>query len=322
MKTISRIGFLGLAAVVVMCVAAPAANAGCATATAFGQEDAYCSTCDNTYHYIAFPASTATDTTNVVGRYWWFGNFGSASSGTNDDSQWMKFNFGNFYVNGDLQKGLGGCPCGTNPGDPACDLELVLETLGQGTAPGTGKAGQAFVAVSRVNSTPLDAQLFNFNRAHANLVLAPIPRPRITSSSSNGELRNLSLDFDPVSAFFTGAGTRASSPGTAITGYNIMRKNANTASDDSRVPGTWSLVQTVAVPASGAAPATTPLTIDCTGLTTDVLLGTQLQFADGQVGSYISQSTTVKCHGTLAEPEPINFKIIDRKPAASRGARK
>src|SRR5262245_8619453 len=281
MKRVSSFALLGMVALVATVVAAPAVNAGCTSPNLWGQIDALNGGAD-TYHYVIFPPNTNTAPATVIGRCWESGNFNGNRCGNYSDEGWLTFSaaFQQWYLLGDNQFADIGCPF--------TEQTLVIETLGTGA-----RSGQAFIIVARVNGTPADPTIFNYNRVLSDLTFQPIPPPTVTNRQQVGQVVTLDLSFPPASNLFKGAGPNGSNFATAITGYRVVRKNAAPPSQDTRPASDgWSApVQTVA-----SAGGTTQVSVDCATIPgQDALISTQLGLQDGQVSNYVSQAVLVKC---------------------------
>jgi hypothetical protein len=285
--------FLGFAALVVL--GATNAGAACAPGQSFSQWDAQ--TAAFYYSYPGADANTNFGTNGLVGHFWQTGAYASANDGgVCATSSWFKPYGGKWYING-LNGGEGcselttGCPTG--------QMVAMVDTT---TLDGTG----AKFAIG--NATQCFSCGANYYFYSSSWTFRPIPRPRISVANKVGNVVSLNMNFDDVAnAFFGPTGT----PTSIITGYRLMR--AFGTADPGRLPGAYTLVQTL--PYAGSAPTITGFAQDCSlaGAGNDVFYGVQMQFDSPAVnGDYVGATTRLKCNSTLANPG--QFNPIDKKP--------
>lgn len=289
MKIASRIGILAFAVVAAL-VAVPAANAGCATNVLWGQispDDG------GAYHVTIFPAGADVSLGGVVSaNYWQTGAYATAHNdytASNNPDSWLLPNDGtvaggppgSFFINADNQLCQVGCP--------DVSQTLIIETKGTGS-----QSGNAFGIVARVDATFADISAYNYNRVGTDLVAKRFPDPLINSQA--GGVANVTVGSS--AGMFYGAGPQAAT--SAITSLRIMKKNAATVSDDTRLASAWTYSGTSVAPNGGTA----TVDVGCAGVPAgnDVLLAIQLGLEDGQVSKYVGAAHPVRCNGNLAEP--------------------
>jgi hypothetical protein len=279
MTKILRFGTVAAAIAVVAIVSAAPAQAGCASNYFFSTW----ATDISQYSYLQFAAG-ADPATNIIGRYWQDGARATANEGTYDDVNWIKpFGGDEWYINGDLQYGGGGCP--------ANFLNVVIQH-NRGTS--------ADILVLRANEEGARLPSYDLSSSTRLFVAQPIPRPRVTSSSRNGTSVNLNLQIDSAA----GAAYGEDGAAAEITGYVV--KSVSAGAD----PGRDAALYTTTL-GTLAAPGTLAAAVDCTNTAQDQFVVLQLQFDGGQFSSdLVGAATRVECDPNLADPK---FKMIDRK---------
>ncbi len=299
--------FMILGLLAVAALAAGPAEAGCApNLNAFTTFSGFFGTT-----YITFPAGADVVTTspNVVGRFWQTGAKATTSSdggGSNClDTAWLQQDsggpntFGIFgYMGG--SNGIGGyCePQGCATGN----AHFVVET--------TSTVGdKAYIAVYRSTELSPDTT-HNWDLSEDGVMTAAeIPRPQVTTSSR--VLTNVIVDLTlvQINSAFHGA-LDGHSPSGSITAYRLMEASSNT--DPGRNPVAWTVKSTHAY--TGSNVAVTGVTVDCSAVTTDKWLATQLELDNNQTAStYVSAGVQIECDPNLADPG--KFKIIPRGPS-------
>lgn len=293
---------LAIVGIAVLGAAITDANAQCANAkdfkTAFGEGG------DS---FIVFPADA--DITiggpNLKGRFWQAGARTLHNEGTTcpESSYFIPADVapaGKLGIFGALNGDYWGTTC-INLGCPTGSMILLVQTR-------STDGLKSYFAVGKATET---AGGFDFSTADpgADWTVLESPRPRVQTSGRNSGIVNVSLHFDAPSVH--AHGTTPTDENSTITGYQIFRVTSNT--DPGRAPGAWGpVVETLN---TGAGGADTTMNVDCSGITTDVFIGTRVIFDNGQfLSDDISQATKIECDPNVAEPR---FKQIEKKRPTS-----
>jgi hypothetical protein len=274
MKRTIRI--LGVAAVLVACAvaAAPSANAGCAVPKIFSSWG------DGGYFYLV-PPPGATDS-SLLGRFWTIGNRASVNEGTYADTNWVKFYAPTnvWYINGTLDSPqITGCPTGS--------MLVLIQNNDGPTA--------SFVAANQIE-TPAAQKFYDYSTLATHFTMVPIPRPQVVSSARVGSSVQMNVNIPSAQSGVYGPNT------ASLLQYRIVTRSGT--SDSGRAAAAYT--PGAVVPAN----TTTPLSVDCSAVTSDQWVATQL-LVDGFPTDLVSAPTRVNCNPALAEPK---FKLIDRKP--------
>jgi len=287
MKARTLFLFIGIVA-----LAVTGAGASCLPGHAFGQWDAI----QGLYYYTyATDINTTIGAGGIVGHFWQkAGNTVANDSGCATSNWLVPYGAGKWYIAGSM--GDGDC---TNLGCPGGQMVAMLN------APTTDGLGAKFA----VGNATEDFSAANYYFYSSNWTFQTIPRPRVTVANKAGSVLSLNMNFDDkADAFFGPTGT----PSAIITGYRLMRAYGTV--DPGRLPGAYTLVQTL--PYTGTAPAITGFSQDCAlaGAGQDVFYAVQMQFDSPAVlGDYVGATTQVRCNSTLAKPGDFN-PIAKPKP--------
>lgn len=277
MKLLTVLGVLAFALLVAM-----PASANCIPGKVFASIDP----ANALYVYVQMNGG---DNDSVTARFWQDGNRSAGNEGSYDDARWL-LPFGGpgrYYISGDLgDADAAGCITGR--------MNLLLQNNNGGVvdfmfataAEGTGAAAYDF---ARIGSPELSS--------------APLPRPRVLSSSRAGSTVNLNVVVDAATG-----GTHGDNAAADVS-YRVMQ---TTGTAD---PGRGAAAYTVLGTVTPGSPA--PFTVDCTNTATDRWIATQLVIDGGQqVGDLVSAPVRINCNPALADPDK-GFKVIDRKGAKS-----
>src|SRR5262245_9372290 len=279
---------LGLVAVAVVGLVAAPASAACIpdkAAVTYGAQPTY-------WH------SANSNPGTMLGQSWQVGGPGIWNSGSGTPLDCNNIDQGSgspgfiYQIPGTDKVGLnlhmGSCGTGC-PANGATVAMAAYKSTAQGTE----------FLIASVAETP--AAAFNFDYSQqGDHNLAPLPRPRVTSSSKAGTIVTLNIAADATLGGVYGSAS-------SVTGYRIL--SAQSATEPGRNAAAYTLRGTIG--GTGGAAGTGQVTVDCGASTADIWVVTALNLENGGVaGGAVSAPTRVNCNPNLADPK---FKIVPKK---------
>ena len=282
-----------LGALVVVAVAAMLAipaHANCLPDKLFGTWDFS----DGSYYYVTWAPGSATDPTQVDGRFWEPGNRAQHNEGEEVAANWLKdYNSsGAWYVSGALGRaGIVGCVSNSMV------LAATDPTPATGSAFFVGWADELFVKAN--------------NYDYPDLAFVPMPSPQVTASSRAGSSVALDLQFgDPSNGFASRYSRTANEAIDSIVLYQAKGTNPGPAAAD------WTEIGRF--PYGGGVTQVSGFALDCTDETT-TFLAAGLSFTGEFDTVHVSAAIAVECDPNLANPGDKFDLIRERGKGEKRG---
>jgi hypothetical protein len=268
---------LAILAVAVLGVAATDANAQCPVPKEF--KTAFSAATNGGSSFIVFPPDANTDQAALKGHFWQSGNRAAGNEGSSCPNVAWLFVDADGSVSGTtgavaVYGAIGGAIL--DPNIPCVATTCIVGNMTVLVQANSDDGSKSYFAIAKVAET--DGFDFSTLTPNANWTILESPRARVTQSGRAGGNVTVNIHLDAPSLY--GKAPTPSDVNGLITGYQIFRVNSNT--DPGRAPAAWgAAIQTIPTTDTGA--DLNGLVIDCSGVTTDVFLGTRAVFEGEQL---------------------------------------
>jgi len=312
-RLLSCVAAIALVAV----VAAPLANATCATPTQFSS--AGFGTVKQGFSQVFVSPAGVTPLGDEIGRFWQANDSNGSNNfaGTCPATLWWQTGASGLQVNGDA----GACAILGCPAPNA--LNVLVEDWGT-PAPGIG--GDAKFVLWQANNTPSLTRPYDLGRTAATgtvFPFVPFPTAHVASSGRNGMNIEVTINYADVAPNFHGvSGTcSGSTPATctnnpvladdAIVSYELMV--ATGMADPGRLRTGWT--QVASIPYPGAGVPGVFQSVACPDTLNDAFIAVGMTFEGGAgpdvTSTLVGAATRLECDPQLADPQvPANPKKL------------